>query len=206
MPTPTPAPETTAPATTEAAEDKPSSLLGEDPKGEAAPEPELFSPEKVTFPDGLSKDDALFKNFTDIATEHKLTAPVAQAFIDLAAKQLQSAAQRQNAEWATQNETWQAEIKADKEIGGDKLERSLQTFSKVASDPQLSDPALREALAFTGAGNHPAIVRTLVKWATALSEGAAVRGNPASGSRVPQSLGEALYGPSGPHTGGPKFS
>lgn len=203
--------ETTAPATNEPAAD--TSLLSEatkEPvegeKTEEAPAPEPFDPEKISFPDGMEKDEALFKDFSNIATEHKLTAPVAQAFIDLAAKQVQAAAQRQNAEWAAQNETWQAEIKADKEIGGDKLERSLQTFSKVASDPQLSDPKLREALALTGAGNHPAIVRTLVKWAAALSEGGAVRGSPAGGGRPPESLGQAIYGQSGPHVGGPKFS
>lgn len=211
QPASAPAPETTTPSGNEPAAE--TSLLSEAAKepteGEKiqeAPAPELFDPEKISFPDGMKKDDELFKDFANIATEHKLTAPVAQAFIDLAAKQVQAAAQRQMAEWATQNESWQAEVRADKEIGGDKLERSLQTFSKVASDPALSDPRLREALAHTGAGNHPAIVRTLVKWAAALSEGGAVRGNPANGNRPPETLGQAIYGQNGPHVGGPKFS
>lgn len=168
------------------------------------PAPELFDAEKISFSEGMTKDDALFTEFSNLATEHKLSAPVAQHLIDLAAKQVQAAAQRQSAEWAKQNEDWQTEIKADKEIGGDKLERSLQTFAKVASDPSLSDPKLRAALAFTGAGNHPAIVRTLVKWANALSEGAAVGGNPAGSSRQPETLGQAIYGIDGPYTGGPK--
>jgi len=169
----------------------------------AAPEP--FDIEKITIPEGLSRDDALFGDFANVAKEHGLTGPVAQTLVDLAAKQVQTANQKLQASWDKQNADWQAEVRADKEIGGDKLSEVLQTFSKVASDPELSDPKFREALAFTGAGNHPAIVRTLARWAKALSEGGPVRGTPAAATRQPVTLGEAIYGPSGPHTGGPRL-
>ena len=174
------------------------SILGTEP-------PAPFDVEKITIPEGLSKDDALFGDFANIAKEHGLTGSVAQTLVDLAAKQVQAANQKLQANWDKQNEDWQAEIRADKEIGGDKLAEVLQTFSKVASDTELSDPKFREALAFTGAGNHPAIVRTLARWAKALSEGGPVRGTPAAASRQPSTLGEAIYGPSGPHTGGPRL-
>lgn len=202
----TPSPETTPPPeTTESKTEEtkaPESLLGET----KAPEPEPFDPEKVTFPEGLEKDEAFFGEFTDIAKEHGLTGPAAQKMIDLAAKQVQAAADKATAYWNKVNADWQEEIKADKEIGGDKLEITLQTFAKVANDPELSDPKFREALAFTGAGNHPAVVRTLARWAKALSEGGPVRGTPAAESRTPATLGEAFYGSSGPHQGGPKLS
>ena len=185
--TPTPEPEAQAP-----------SVLGTE-----APEP--FDAEKITLPEGLSKDDALFGDFTNLAKEHGLPMPVAQTLVDLAAKQVQAANQKLQASWDKQNSDWQAEVRADKEIGGDNLQGVLQTFSKVASDPELSDPKFREALAFTGAGNHPAIVRTLTRWAKALSEGGPVRGTPTAGTRQPSTLGEAIYGPSGPHTGGPRL-
>ena len=177
------------------------SVLGTEP----APAPEPFDAEKITLPEGLSKDDALFGDFTNLAKEHGLPMPVAQTLVDLAAKQVQAANQKLQASWDKQNADWQAEVRADKEIGGDNLQGLLQTFSKVASDPELSDPKFREALAFTGAGNHPAIVRTLARWAKALSEGGPVRGTPTSATRQPASLGEAIYGPSGPHTGGPRL-
>ena len=202
----TPPAETTAPTAAEApvvqpnGEAAPTSLLSE-------PAPEPFDAEKITIPEGLSKDDALFTDFTNLAKEHNLTAPIAQGLIDLAAKQVQAASQKLQASWDKQNEDWQAEIRADREIGGDKLNGTLQTFSKVASNPELSDPKFREALAFTGAGNHPAIVRTLARWAKALSEGGPVQGTPATANGArPQTLGEAFYGPSGPHTGGPRLS
>lgn len=209
-PTPAPTPDPAAlPAAEPAAAAPPApepsaeseSLLGKEP--EAAPEP--FDPEKITFPEGFEKDEALFGDFTNVAKEAGLSGPAAQKLIDLAAKQVAQANERLMAGWNKQQEDWLAEIKADKDIGGDKLDGTLQTFAKVANDHALSDPKFREALAFTGAGNHPAIVRTLAKWASALSEGGPVRGSPAGERRTPSTLGEAFY-PEGPHQGGPKLT
>ena len=205
----TPAPEPTNTPVTPAAEPSPAeagdSLLG----GESTAAE--FDAEKITFPEGFTREDALYDDFKNIATEHKLSGPVAQKLIDLAAKQTKAANETLLAQWDKQQQDWQTEIKADKEIGGDKLSGTLQTFAKVANDPELSDPKFREALTFTGAGNHPAIVRTLAKWAKALTEGGPVRGNPpqrdAQGNAVtqrPMTIGEAFY-PNGPHSGGPKI-
>lgn len=196
--------ETITPSTETTPETPPpaDSILGQTP----APVAEPFDAEKITLPEGLAKDDALFGEFTNLAKEHGLAMPAAQTLLELAAKQSAAVSQKLQANWDKQNADWQAEIRADKEIGGDNLDGALQTFAKVASDPELSDPKLREALAFTGAGNHPAIVRTLVRWAKALSEGGPVRGAPTSSNRAPGSLGEAIYGSGGPHIGGPRLN
>lgn len=155
----------------------------------------------------MSKDDPLFSEFATVAKEHSINGPLAQRIIDLAAKQAQVSNEKLLADWNKQQEAWQAEVKSDTNIGGDKLAGVLQTFSKVADDATLSDPKFREALAMTGAGNHPAVVRTLARWAQALSEGGPVRGGPAvNGSRAPETLGQAIYGDTGPHTGGPRLS
>ena len=210
-PTPTPSPEpapSPSPDPTTPDERQPngngedqaaSSLLSDD-----VPEP--FDADKLTIPEGMQKDDPLFSDFTNMAKEHGLTGRAAQSFIDLAAKQSAAASQKLLAQWDKQQADWQAEVKADKEFGGDKLAGTLQIFAKVANDPSLSDPAFREALAFTGAGNHPAIVKTLARWARALSEGGPVAGTPANGSRAPATIGEAFYGPTGPHAGGPRLT
>jgi hypothetical protein len=209
QPASAPAPETTSPSGNEPAAE--TSLLSEakEPaegeKAKEAPAPEPFDPEKVTFPDGMQKDDALFTEFTNIAKEHKLSAPVAQGLIDLYAKQLQASAQKQQAEWAETQADWQAQVKADPDIGGDKLEPALREVSKFFDNP-ICDPGTRAALAITGAGNHKAIVKTFVNIAKVFNEGGAIRGNPASGNRPPETLGQAIYGQNGPHVGGPKFS
>ncbi len=177
-------------------------ILGkvEEPK---APEP--FDPEKLTLPEGFDKTEA-FEGFTNLAKEHGLTGPAAQALVDLHAKHVQATVEKLTAAFAEQQDKWKAAVKADPEIGGDKLEAVRQTFARVAMNPELSDPDFIDALVYTGAGNHPAVVRTLAKWSKALSEGAHVGGNiPARDgqgntvSRQP-TLAEAMY------PGGPKGS
>lgn len=136
----------------------------------------------------------------------------AQALVDLYAKSLNAALKSQMDSWHKQQGDWQREIQADAELGGSKLDGVKQTVSKVLDNPALSDPNFREALVFTGAGNNPAVVRTLYRWARALSEGGAVTGMPAERNRDGSINGErptaaqALYGPSGPHSGGPNLN
>jgi hypothetical protein len=205
-PSPTPTPEPT-PAPTPAPESESPKEAGSLLGGEAIAEATPFDPEAIKFPEGITKEDPLFAEFSQFAQESKLNGAVAQKIIDLAAKQAAASSEKLLSDWNKQQEEWQNEIKADKHIGGDKLAGTLQTFSKVANDPALSDPKFREGLALTGAGNHPAVVRTLARWAMALSEGGPVRGGPTvSNGRAPETLGQAIYGQNGPHSGGPRFT
>lgn len=201
-PSPTPAPSPTsapspdpAPGTDQPKE--PESLLGDEkPKEPVAAEP--FDPDKLTIPEGMDKDSPLFAEFKDVAKETGLSSPAAQKLVDLHAKYATQISEKIQSDWKAQNDQWQRQIREDKDVGGDKLNGNLQTFAKVASDPSLSDPEFRQALLFTGAGNHPAVVKTLVKWAAALSEGGSVQGGPpkrdAGGERT---LGDVFY-PGGP--------
>lgn len=195
-PQPAPQPEPPVAPGTDAPKE-PDSLLGEDkPKEPVAAAP--FDPDKLTIPEGMDKDSPLFAEFKDVAKETGLSGPAAQKLVDLHAKYATQISEKIQNDWKAQNDQWQRQIREDKEVGGDKLNGNLQTFAKVASDPSLSDPEFRQALLFTGAGNHPAVVKTLVKWAAALSEGGSVQGSPpqrtAGGERT---LGDVFY-PGGP--------
>src|SRR5262245_5201052 len=109
-PTPTPTPPAETPSTPEQPGKEPESVLGTAP-------PEPFDPEKVTFPEGFTKDEAFFDDFKNIAAEHGLTGPAAQKLVDLAAKQTKAVNDTLLAQWDKQQQDWQTEIKADKEIG-----------------------------------------------------------------------------------------
>ena len=194
-PSPTPAsPSEQATPPVEAEKEESGSLLSE---AKEAPPP--FDPEKLTLPEGIDKDSPLIAEFKDIAKEAGVSGPGAQKLMELHAKYATAANEKIQAAWTAQNEAWQKQVREDKEIGGDKLQGHLQTFAKVAGDPSLSDPEFRQALLYTGGGNHPAIVRTLVKWAAALSEGGSVQGGPPARNgqgelaNAPRSLGDALY-------------
>lgn len=194
-PSPTPASPSEAASPPEAAQSEESgSLLSE---AKEAPPP--FDPDKLTIPEGMDKDSPLFAEFKDLAKEAGVSGPAAQKLVELHAKYAASANEKIQQAWTSQNEAWQKQVREDKEIGGDKLQGHLQTFAKVAGDPSLSDPEFRQALLFTGAGNHPAIVKTLVKWAAALGEGGSVQGGPPARNgqgelvNAPRTLGDALY-------------
>lgn len=164
-----------------------------------AEEPALYDAEKLTLPEGFEKND-LFNDFSTLATESKFPHDVAQKLIDLYSNGAKAAAEASLKAWQETNVKWQEEVKADKEVGGANLSGILQTISKVVDNPDLTDPKFREALDFTGAGNHPAVVRTLAKWAKALSEGTAVAGNPPSNQGQRPSIADAIY-PGGPKQG-----
>lgn len=174
------------------------------------PEVAAFDPEKFTLPEGLEKNEH-FDQFVEWSKEAGINQPQAEKLINLyhdAVKQMSTATTRA---WEEQNTAWVTEVKADRELGGSNLTNVKQTISKMLDNPDLSDPKFREALDFTGAGNNPAVIRTLYRWASKLTEGASVAGSPPSRdgngalANQPRSFGVALYGPEGPHSGGPRL-
>lgn len=185
---------------------EPASLVNESAATAADP----FDAEKLTLPEGFEKTEQ-YTEFTNIAKELGLSQPNAQKLIDLHAAVNKAAVENLSAGWQKQNDEWVAEVKADPEIGGAKLDEVRQTISKLLDNPELTDPKFRAALDFTGAGNNPAVIRTLSRWAKALSEGSAVAGGPAarnpdgSVAQTRPSIAGAIYGADGPHSGGPKL-
>lgn len=199
--TPTTLTETAAPETVEA------------PKPSVINEPEVpaFDPESLTLPEGFQKDEAHFAQFTEWAKEAGINQPQAEKLIGLHAEAVKQLTESTTRAWEEQNNVWINEVKADKELGGANLTTVKQTIAKVLDNPDLSDPKFREALDYTGAGNNPAVIRTLYRMAQKLTEGASVAGEPAArgsnGALAGQSrdLAETFYGPGGPHTGGPRL-
>jgi hypothetical protein len=123
------------------------------------------------------------EDFGKVATEHGLSQPAAQALLDLHTKVLKEAAVAPYQLWAKTQSDWQDAIKADPEIGGDKLDANLAKVSKVLD--QYGTKELRQALAYTGAGNNPEIARFMVKMADVLVEGGHVTGAGPAGKPPP---------------------
>lgn len=187
---------------------KPESVFETKP-GETAPEP--FDPAKLELPEGFVAEGEGFEQFTNIAKELGLPHAKAQELVGLHAAAVTKAMQGLTDQWQAKQTEWLTELKADKELGGANLEVVKQTVAKVLDNTDLTDPGFREALNFTGAGTNPAIVRSLYRWAKALTEGGSVAGGAtqrnAQGqlANQPQSIAQSMYGPSGPHSGGPKI-
>ena len=170
-------------------------------EGEKPAEVPVFSFDALKLPEGVTLPDEAKSEFSEIVTKNGISTEAAQAMMDLYAKQAGGAAAAQAEAWKTMNEGWVTEVKADPDIGGDKLPATLQMIAKVLDDPTIGAPGVKEALNLTGAGNNPAIVKTIANLARIATEGGRhVAGAANTGVKPPESLGDALYGADGPRT------
>lgn len=149
------------------------------------------APEKYEFQaaEGVELDKAALEQFEPIARELNLSNEQAQKMVDLyGAKILPMVQQKQAEAWQAQTEQWAADVKADKEIGGDKLTANLSAAQRALD--LFGTPELKEYLNTTGLGNHPDLVKTFVKIGKAMSEDGMVDGS----NQGQRSAAEVLYG------------
>lgn len=146
-----------------------------DQKQEGAPEKYEFKPAE-----GQELDAAALEQFEPIARELNLTNEQAQKMVDLYGTKIMPMVQQQQVEaWQKTTEQWAADVKADKEIGGDKLISNLSAAQRAIA--QFGTPELKEYLEGTGLGNHPELVKAFVKVGKAMSEDKVVTGGHESG-------------------------
>ncbi|HHA1506267.1 TPA: peptidase [Enterobacter hormaechei subsp. xiangfangensis] len=148
------------------------------------------APEKYEFKagEGVELDTEALKDFEPVARELNLTNEQAQKLVDAYPKILAGVQQRQAEAWQKQTEVWAETVKADKEIGGDKLTANLSAAQRALD--QFGTPELKEYLNATGLGNHPDLVKTFVKIGKAMSEDGMVDGS----NQGQRSAAEVLYG------------
>lgn len=162
-------------------EDKPAD--GEKPadKPDDKEQKQEGAPEKYEFKagEGVELDTEALKDFEPVARELNLTNEQAQKLVDAYPKILAGVQQRQAEAWQKQTEGWAETVKADKEIGGDKLTANLSAAQRALE--QFGDPELKEYLDSTGLGNHPALVKAFIKVGKAMSEDKVVTGGHESG-------------------------
>lgn len=156
--------------------------------------PAAFAMDKIKLPDGMKADDAGLKSFGEVLANDKLS-PLerGQALLDLYADVTKKGRDAATEAWNAVNKQWEQQTLADKDIGGAKWDAAKATIAKAIDSlgPDLA-ASVREALDVTGAGNHPAIVKAMHKWASQITEGGHIGGQPPSGT-APKSVKEAFY-------------
>ncbi|RZN40403.1 peptidase [Escherichia sp. E2593] len=167
--------------------DKNAGEEGKDGKKDDKPE---GAPDKYDFKtaEGVELDTAALADFEPVARELNLSNEQAQKLVDAYPKILAGVQQRQTEAWQKQTEDWAAEVKADKEIGGDKLTSNLSLAQRALDT--FGPPGLKDYLSSTGLGNHPDLVRAFVKIGATMTEDNMVTGKE-TGQR---SAAEVLYG------------
>lgn len=183
--TPASAPE----APNSAATDVQSGATVETPEQAPAP-PETPAPEKTDGdgqPQGAPDDYADFKlaegadldaevltSFKGIAKELGISQEAAQKLIDLQGQLDSKRMQALEAAQAEQSQRWADTVKADKELGGENYDKTVETAIKAVE--KFGSPELRALLNETGIGNHPELVKFCHRIGKALSEDSLVMG------------------------------
>lgn len=135
-------------------------------------------------PEGVQLDQTSVDELKAIAKEHKLPVDAAQKVLDIAIRREQANREHHIATV----KGWAESVKADKELGGDKLDATLATAKKAID---LGPPELKELLNASGFGNHPAVVKWAYAVGKALSEDSFVAGN--KGGDKPTSTASRLF-------------
>lgn len=130
-------------------------------------------------PEGIEIDQELFSGVKEIAAKHNLPKEALQDLVDAYSKRITNADNILKDQWSEIEQGWVKSAKTDKEIGGEKFEANLSKAKKALD--MFGTPALREALDQTRIGNHPELIRMMVKIGEKISEGGAfVKGTSAA--------------------------
>lgn len=119
-------------------------------------------------PEGVEVDSALLTEATPLFKELGLTQDQAQKLVDFQAKQAKAGSESQVDAFNQLMNDWQEQSKNDKEFGGDKFEENVG-IARSAID-KFGTPELKQLLEEHGVGNHPEVIRFMVKVGKLTSE------------------------------------
>lgn len=137
----------------------------------ASAKPERAAPEKYEFtlPEGKTANPEIIGEFESIARELKMPQEEAQTLVARLAPKISERVAQQQAEMIERaSSEWTASATADKEYGGEKLTENLALGEKALA--AFGTPELRQMLVDSRLGNHPEVIRFMVRAGKALSE------------------------------------
>lgn len=173
----------TAEATTPPSSEKPKATSdGKPPQSlinEKSPEPKGAPSTYADFkvPEGYTLDGEITKEAGALFKGDNLSQDAAQKYVDFFVKHTKEAFEAPFNAYMDKRQEWRDQISADAEIGGSKLNATRVSISKLIDSFGKYADGFREAMDYTGAGDHPAVVGALYTLSKILTEGQAVRGN-----------------------------
>lgn len=146
------------------------------------------APENYEFKaiEGAEVGDEVLAAYSDAAKELNLPQDAAQKMLDKMAPALAS---RQTAQFEAAKTQWAEAARTDKEFGGEKLDASLATARKAID--AFGSPELKALLNDSGLGNHPDVIRFMVRAGATVSEDSFVSGN--SGGGEEKTVAQRMY-------------
>lgn len=153
----------------------------------AASAPEKYEAFKV--PDGIQLPAETMTKFEAKARELNLPQGKAQELIDMATAHVSELGKQQETAHLDMVKQWGEQSKADKEFGGAQFDVNMGVAKQAMA--KFATPEFRTVLDATGFGNHPEMLRMMVRVGKAISEGEHISGNGVVGSDKP--LHEIAY-------------
>ena len=148
-----------------------------------------FKLEEIKVPEGFVVDESVSKPFVEIVNKFGLPRDAVAELVTLQANAMKAASETSTQVWDKMQEDWTKAVKADPDIGGEKLAPALGKIAQLIDHYKI--PELRTALDMTGAGNNPHVIKFLHAIASDLGEGKFVNPNtPAAGTKT---TAELLY-------------
>lgn len=128
--------------------------------------PETYA--DFTLPEGMEVDVLALDNATPIFKELGLTQDQAQQLVSFYAEQVQAGSQQQIDDFNQLMTDWKTQSKNDSEFGGEKFGENLKIAQSAIS--KYGTPGLKQLLEDHGVGNHPEMIRFMVKVGNTLKE------------------------------------
>jgi len=165
---------------------------GEAPGAETGEDGQDTAPETYAdfaMPEGMEPNVELLEAATSIFKELGLTQEQAQKLVDLNAQQVQAGEAGQVEAYNQMMDDWKNDSMQDKEFGGDAFEENVG-IARAAVD-KFGTPELKELLETHGLGNHPEMIRFMIKVGRLTAED--VPGSSGSPSQSKKDRAETLY-------------
>lgn len=119
-------------------------------------------------PEGMAIDETALTEASPLFKELGLTQEQSQKVIDLYAKQIQASSKMQIDDFNQLMSDWRTQSKNDGEFGGDKFDENVKIGE--AAIAKYGTPELKQLLTDHGMGNHPEVIRFMVRVGRTLSE------------------------------------
>ena len=159
-----------------------------------APAAKAAVPEKyeLKLPENSTLNAASVEKIASFAKERGLSQDQAQALLEREHSAVKENADKQQESLKTAQNAWLEQAQKDTEIGGDKFKENAELSKRVVE--RFGSDALKKALNETGLGNHPELVRMIVRIGKAMSEDQLVL--PGAGAGEKKNMADTFYGPS----------
>lgn len=159
----------------------------------AQPAPlEPLAVESLTLPEGMEFPEGTSEKFLEILNGEQSPQDRANALLALYGEQMRNAQEADSKAWDNMQDEWKKEVKADSDIGGDKLQPTLNNIGKLVNE--FGTDELKQVFDSTGAGNNIHVIKFLNKIAGALTEGNFFKSStPPTGGNSEEEKARRLY-------------